>query len=130
MGIAALVTWLITAAGGFILLGTWISRGGHRPGGDSRLAPGLVFGHAGLAVVGLVLWIIYLLAETDALAWVAFVVLLPVALLGFAMFARWLTSRKAATAESRFPMVVVLGHGLFAVATLVLVLLTALGVNA
>lgn len=129
MGIAALVTWLITALGGFVLLGTWISRGGHRPGGDSRLSPGLLFSHFGLAVLGLVLWIVYLLAESDALAWIAFVVLLPVALLGFAMFARWLTSRRAATAEARFPVVVVLGHGLFAAVTLVLVLLTAIGVG-
>ena len=31
MSIAALITWLVTAAGGFIMLGVWISRGGHRP---------------------------------------------------------------------------------------------------
>lgn len=129
MGIAALVTWLITALGGFVLLGNWISRGGHRPGAESRLAPGLVFSHFGLAVIGLVLWIIYLFAETEALAWIAFVVLLPVALLGFLMFGRWLSSRRAATAEAGFPLVVVLGHGLFAAVTLVLVLLTALGVG-
>jgi hypothetical protein len=129
MGIAALVTWLITALGGFVLLGSWISRGGHRPGGESRLAPGLVFSHFGLAVIGLVLWIVYLVAETAALAWIAFVVLLPVALLGFIMFGRWLSSRRAATAEAGFPLVIVLGHGLFAAVTLVLVLLTALGVG-
>jgi hypothetical protein len=128
MGIAALITWLATALGGFVMLGIWISRGGHRSGSGTRLAPSLLYGHAGLAVVGLVLWIIYLIAGGDALAWVAFVLLLPVALLGFTMFARWLSSRRTAAAESRFPVVVVVGHGLLGAVTLVLVLLEAAGV--
>ena len=131
MAVAALITWLITAVGGFIMLGTWISKGGHRAGSGSRLAPGLVFGHFGLAVIGLLLWIAYLATDSDALAWISFVVLLPVALLGFTMLARWIPSvrAKSAAAEASFPMVVVIGHGLFAVTTLVLVLLTALGVG-
>lgn len=129
MAVAALITWLVTAAGGFIMLGTWISKGGNRPGGSSRLSPGMVFSHFLLAAAGLVLWIIYLVAGGDALAWTAFVLLLPVALLGFTMFGRWLSSRREDTAESRFPVPVVLGHGLLAATTLVLVLLVALGVG-
>ena len=129
MSIAALITWLVTAAGGFIMLGVWISRGGHRPDSGTRLAPGLVFTHFALAVAGLVLWIVYLVAHKTALAWVAFVLLLPVALLGFTMLARWIPARHTDTAESRFPVPVVVGHGLFAATTLVLVLLTALGVG-
>lgn len=129
MGIAALVTWLITAVGGFVMLGTWISHGGHRPGSGSRLAPGLVFGHFALAVIGLVLWIAYLAVDNDVLAWVAFGALLPVALLGFTMLARWIPARRSGTAESRFPVPVVIGHGLFAAATLVLAALAALGVG-
>jgi uncharacterized membrane protein len=128
MGVAALIAWLITAGGGFVMLGLWISRGGHRSGSGTRLAPGLVFGHFALAVIGLVLWIAHLLIDGDsALAWTAFVVLLPVALLGFAMLARWIPARRNDTvAESRFPVPVVVAHGLFAVTTLILVLLTAL----
>jgi hypothetical protein len=128
MAIAALVTWLVTAVGGFVMLGTWISKGGHRPGSGTRLSPGLVFSHFILAAVGLVVWIIYVVNKSDTLAWVAFVLLLPVALLGFTMFARWLGARSSTTAaaESSFPMAVVLGHGLFAATTLVLVLLEAL----
>ena len=129
MSIAALITWLVTAAGGFIMLGVWISRGGHRPDSGTRLAPGLVFTHFALAVAGLVLWIVYLVAHKTALAWVAFVLLLPVALLGFTMLARWIPARRTGTAESRFPVPVVVGHGLFAATTIVLVLLTALGVG-
>ncbi|MFR9775660.1 hypothetical protein ACL02O_06325 [Micromonospora sp. MS34] len=129
MGIAALVTWLITAAGGFVMLGTWISHGGHRPGSGSRLAPGLVFAHFALAAIGLVLWIAYLVVDNDAVAWVAFAALLPVALLGFTMLARWIAARRSGTAESRFPVPVVVGHGLFAAATLALTALAALGVG-
>ena len=126
MDIAALVTWLLTATGGFVMLGMWISKGGHRSGSGTRLAPGLVFGHFALAAAGLVLWIVYLVANESVLAWIAFGLLLVVALLGFTMFARWLPARRGATAESNFPLAVVLGHGLLAATTLVLVLLTAL----
>jgi hypothetical protein len=128
MAIAALITWLVTAVGGFVMLAMWISRGGHRPGSGSRLAPGLVFGHFALAAIGLVLWIIYVIADSDALAWVAFILLLPVALLGFTMLARWIPARTSGTAESRFPIPVVAAHGLFAATTLVLALLAALEV--
>jgi hypothetical protein len=131
MGIAALITWLITAVGGFVLVGIWAAAGGHRTGSatGSRLAPGLVFGHLGLAVAGLVLWIAYLVTGTDGLGWAGFAALLPVALLGFVMFARWLSSRRTGAAESRFPVPVVLGHGLLGATTLVLALLAAAGVG-
>jgi len=129
MAIAALITWVITAIGGFVMLGTWISRGGHRPGSDTRLAPGLVFTHFALAAIGLVLWIVYVVVHNTVLAWVAFVLLVPAALLGFAMLARWIPARRTGTVESRFPVPVVIGHGLFAATTLVLALLAALGMG-
>jgi hypothetical protein len=144
MGIAALITWLLTAVGGFYMLSVWIAKGGTRRPSASHFPPALIVGHLALAVVGLVLWIIYLLTDTDALAWVAFVVLLPVAALGFTMLVRWMPSYRARAAvaastpgagaegepaEKHFPVVVVAGHGLFAVVTVVLVLLTALGVG-
>lgn len=136
MGVGALITWLITALGGFYLLGTWIRNGGTRQPSTSKFPPGLIFGHFALAAAGLVVWIIYLFAGLGALAWVAFALLLPVAVLGFTMLARWWTGRgqttvttEQAAAEQRFPIPVIAGHGLFAVATVVLVLLTALGIG-
>lgn len=136
MAIAALITWLLTAAGGFVLLTTWISKGATRQPGTTHLPPPVVFGHFILAVAGLIVWIIYLFADKDALAWTAFILLLPVALLGLFMFTRWLpvyrdraTSGTQEAAESHFPVAVVAGHGVFAVTTVVLVLLTALGVG-
>ncbi len=148
MGIAALITWVLTAAGGFFLLATWIAKGGARGGrpGSTRFPPAVIFGHFLLAAAGLIVWIIYLITDTDALAWTAFIILVPVALLGFAMLIRWIPTYRARAvaatggpgadtapgrgpAERHFPLAVVGGHGLLAVITLVLVLLTALGVG-
>ncbi len=142
MGIAALIVWLFTAAGGFVLLGTWIAKGGARQPNSSHLPPPVVFGHFLLAVAGLIVWIVYLAVDSDALAWIAFALLIPVALLGFAMLLRWLPVYRARTAgadvgatgtpepaEKHFPVAIVGAHGVFAVTTVVLVLLTALGVG-
>ncbi len=102
MGVAALITWVITALGGAVLLGTWLSRGGLRESsaGASRFPPALILGHFLLAAVGLVLWIVYLATDAEGLTWVAFVILLVVALLGFTMLARWLQGRRAAAAAT------------------------------
>ncbi len=145
MSIAALVAWILTAGGGFVLLGKWISHGGVRSPGTSRFPPGLIFSHFGLAAAGLVLWIIYLVNDQAALAWVAFALLVVIAVLGFAMLARWIPGYRAhaavaaggagagraapEAAEQHFPVVVVGAHGVLAVVTVVLVLLAALGVG-
>ena len=149
MDIAALVAWVLTAGGGFVMLGRWVAAGGLRQqqDGATRFPAALVFGHVALAAGGLVLWIVYLALHADSLAWVAFGLLVLVALLGFTLFARWLPSRQAvevraggsrprsdagtggvqaAPAEGHLPVPVIAAHGVFAVATLVLVLLTAL----
>ena len=134
MDVAALIAWLLTAAGGFVLLGTWIAKGGHRRDAarPSRFPPGLVFGHFLLAALGLVLWIVYVAADSDGLTWVAFAVVAVAALLGFALLSRWLPQVRdrtapsgdaTATAEAQFPVPV---HGLLGATTLVLVLLAAL----
>ncbi|MFC9788145.1 hypothetical protein [Rhodococcus sp. NPDC127528] len=145
MGIAALVTWLLTAVGGFYLLATWIAKGGTRQPHTSHFPPTLIFGHFALAVIGLIVWIVYLVTDKDGIAWIAFVLLVPVALLGFAMLVRWIPTYRAHAAlgagtdrptpaeqepaEKHFPVAAVAGHGLFAVVTVLLVLLTALGVG-
>jgi hypothetical protein len=144
---AALIAWLATAAGGFVMLAIWLSRGGMKQAaeGGSRIRPPLILGHFLLAVVGLVLWIIYVATDSDALAWVAFVLLAVVALLGFTMFAIWYQRRQrgptAATGvtgspgssqtppEQHFPVPIVGLHGLLAVITVVLVFLTAIGIG-
>jgi hypothetical protein len=138
--IAALIAWIVTAGGGFFLLATWIRGGGHRQPGSSRFPPALIFGHFGLAATGLVLWIIVVANGSDTLAWISFALLVVIALLGFTMFARWLPSYRergtltgaarsataTAPAERNFPVAVVGAHGVFAVVTVVLVLLAAI----
>ncbi|GIG60048.1 hypothetical protein Lfu02_44200 [Longispora fulva] len=131
MAVAALITWLVTAVLGVSMLGMWLAGGGVRAAGGTptRLVPPLIFGHFLLAASGLVVWIIYLIVDKDALTWVAFGLLVLVATLGDVMFLRWRRSRAQSTPEARFPVALVYGHGLFAVTTVVLVLLTALGVG-
>jgi len=137
MNVAALIAWLVTALGGFYLLGKWLAGGGARQqhGGPSRFPAPVIFGHFLLAAAGLIVWIVFLLAHTKALAWTAFVILVPVALLGFTMFSRWIGVHRghraaagaAVPAERHLPVPVVLAHGALAATTLVLVLLAALG---
>ena len=139
---AALITWVLTAGGGFVLLAIWLSRGGMRQQEErgNRIRPPLIMSHFLLAAAGLVLWIIYVVDSKKTLAWIAFAALLVVALLGFAMFAIWLRRRQGGgavseavtpntPAEQHFPLAVVGLHGLLAATTLVLVLLTAAGVG-
>jgi hypothetical protein len=141
---AALILWVITALGGFGLLGMWLQRGGlgqaDQPG--RRIRPPLIFTHLVLAATGLVLWIVYLASDKKGFAWVGFALLLVVASLGFGMLALWLQRRQAPTAaagtsvgegtmpaEQHFPVAIVAAHGPAAATTLVLVLLAAAGVG-
>jgi hypothetical protein len=138
MAWAALILWIVTALGGFYLLVTWLRHGGmqqaDRPG--RRIRPPLILGHFALAATGLVLWIVYVASDSDALAWISFVLLLVVALLGFTMLAAWLAQRGGAAAaetadaaERNFPQAVVGLHGVLAATTLVLVFLATIGVG-
>lgn len=144
MDIAALVAWIVTAGGGIYLVATWLAAGGVSGRGEAatRLPVPVVFAHALVAVVGLILWIIYLVTDTRALAWVSFVLLLVIAVAGLVMVMRWLPAFQARRAiasgsgvqvgappEARFPVAVVGLHGVLAVATVVLVLLSALQIG-
>ena len=127
---AALIFWIVTAAGGFVLLAIWLRGGGMQQREGGRIRPPLILSHFALAAIGLVLWFVYLANGSETLAWIAFVLLLVVALLGFTMFAIWAGRRRAGdSAESRFPVPIVGLHGLLAATTLVLVFLAAAGVG-
>jgi hypothetical protein len=150
MSVVALIAWIITAFAGLYLLVIWlIEYDVSAPGGAiSRLPRTVITGHVLLATSGLVVWIVYLIADRGVLAWVALSILGVVALLGLTMLGRWIVVRRALTAavrastsedqaaaraatpaEGLFPVPIVLGHGLFAGATVTLVLLTVLGVG-
>lgn len=152
MAVAALITWLITAFAGLYLLVVWLIEYDVRaPGGAaSRLPRTVVTGHVLLATSGLIVWIAYLIEDKDMLAWIALSTLCAVALLGLTMLGRWILVRRALStalrararedqtavrqavampAEGHFPIPIVFGHGVLAVSTLALVLLTVLGVG-
>jgi len=152
MAVAALITWVITAGFGFFMLGTWIGNGGAKgsAGAASNFQPPVVFGHFLLAAGGLVVWIIYVINDSTALAWIAFVDLVIVAGIGDLLVVRWFKDRRTggqsvaaqsagtetattqtpvALAEQKIPTPAVVLHGIFAVSTVVLVLLSALEVG-
>jgi len=119
---------------------------------EGGFPPPLVFGHFLTAAVGLVIWVVYLVTDAAGWAWAAFAVLVVVAGAGDVLVLRWNRLRRApgmvtggasgsgaagplsttaagAVPERRIPPGIVAAHGLFAVATVVLVLLVALGVG-
>ena len=154
MSIAALITWIIAAGFGFFMLLRWATRGGVRKveGAGSNLPAARVFTHFGLAAAGLILWIVYLVTDNSLLAWIAFADLILIALLGVLMVRQWAKDGRVAMAaaaqssasgspaagtatggidlaEQHIPRAPVVLHGIFAVSTVILVLLAALEVG-
>jgi hypothetical protein len=91
MRFATLISWLLTASLGGYMLRTWIARGGlgrerARAGG---LPPQLIFGHAALAVTGLVLWGCFMASGVRALAWAAIVCVMVAVGLGLSTVTLW-----------------------------------------
>jgi manganese efflux pump family protein len=138
MGVAALISWLVTAFIGLYLVAVWLiendvsDRGAIR----SRLPGQVIGGHVLLALGGLMVWVLYLLSDEDAVGWATLGILGGIAVLGLAMFTRWIPVHRAFVAaefafpaERAFPVAMVAGHGLLAFTTFTLVMLTVLGVR-
>jgi hypothetical protein len=152
----ALVTWVGTVLGGLFLLAIWLIE--YDPdiqrAAATRLPVPVISGHAVLAIAGLVVWVAYLITDDDNFAWLTLAILAVVVCLGATMAVRWIgvyrSSVRSARAkalvgagaapgdapreflvppERHFPVSVVIGHGIFACTTIVLVLLTTLGVG-
>ena len=142
MGDAVLFTWMVTVLAGLILLVIWIIEYDpeFQSAAATRLPVPVISAHALLGLGGLELWISYLVLGKKPLAWATVAALGAVAVLGLIMAARWIgvyrafadpgpsfTTSNIAPPERRFPVPVVLAHGIVAVTTLVLALFTALG---
>jgi len=125
----------------------------------TSLPPLVLASHVTLGVGGLIVWAYYLFFDNDGLAYVATGAVLLGASLGTYMAFRWYyvyrakrqlqqlerlsnsgprgavavldrpTSARTGPPERNFPLPVVVSHGLFATATIVLVVLTAFGVG-
>jgi len=129
---AALIAWLATALGGLTLFVLWIRHGGLRQ--VEGIPARRLLSHLAIAIVGLCLWVAYLVSDKTELAWAAVVLLVAVALLGLWMFmtssrGRTTTTRTSSPAEAMFPAPVVIGHGILGLTTLILVFLAAAGIG-
>ena len=135
---AAVGTWFITIDGGLLLLGSWLRGGGLRRSRrrGPRIGPELIGLHFSLAGTAFALWIVYLLHGGRVYAIVALCMLVLVATIGFTMFGIWVVHRvsprragdptKVRPVDQRLPVTVIVLHGLFAAATLILVALTVI----
>jgi len=166
---AALAAWLLTAGLGLYMFAIWLIEddGSEERKSYRRLRAPVVFGHAGFAVTGLAVWLVYMYVNLSRLAWITILILLLVAILGAFMFTRWIPVHRMATrspelpvrqeaglgsrragagaagglggrpdgllpgiehlpAESNFPLPVVLLHGVLAVTTVTLVVITVI----
>ena len=87
-----------------------------------------VFGHFGLALAGLAIWIAFMVTGAPVLAWLAVGVIIGVAGLGMGALSAALPDPARGTApQARLPVPVIALHGMFATATILLVLLAAIG---
>ena len=129
--IAALLAWLVTAASGAFMLLRWLLAGGSlRARGSTSAPPPVMAGHAGFALTGLLGWTLFTITGWAWLGWACLVVLLPVAglgmgvlLLGLPTPARGSTGARSGKKGVAWP--VIAGHGIAAVALLLLVITAA-----
>src|SRR5205809_3463853 len=68
LGVAALISWFVTAFVGLYLLAVWLIENDvtHRGAAASRLPAPVIAGHVLLALGGLVVWVIHLLSRLSA----------------------------------------------------------------
>jgi hypothetical protein len=132
----ALYAWIATVLVGLLLLIIWLMEYDRdfQSAAATRLPVPVISTHALLGLGGLAVWGFYLVTDTDSLTVPAVVDLGLVVLLGLIMAARWLQVLRAYPAagssltrvvvvppERHFPRPVIVIHGIFAVATVVLV---------
>jgi hypothetical protein len=146
MSFIALITWFAAVVAGLCLLAIWLVEY-DKSDVASHLPRTMVSAHALLAVSGLVVWLAYLDGGTSGLVWMSVLILAVVAALGLTMAGRWLgvyrmyktpsalvvptgahaaSSPAAVPPERKFPVPVVIAHGILAAATIIMVLLTAI----
>ena len=141
MSAAALVAWIVTVLAGLVLLLIWLMEYDRdfQTAAATRLPVPLISTHALLGLGGLMAWGFYLVGGDDQLAWDTVADLGVVVVLGLIMAARWIGVYRAYDApdsstsvvirvppERHFPRSVVAIHGILAVSTLVLVVLSVL----
>ncbi len=91
MAIAAAVAWVLTASIGVYMLRTWVARGGLRRQRATGVGvpPAVVFGHAGAALTGLLIWLGFIQTGWDPLAWLGVTVIAGTIALGICTVTLW-----------------------------------------
>ena len=125
VSLATAVAWTIAVIAGIYLLSYWLTGDGPHRAKVTRLPAVLVVSHPALAVTALACWAGGLITGSRALVWAAFAGLAATALLGFAMFTRWLGAGRHTTAARGFPALAVTLHGVAGVTAFTLVFLSA-----
>jgi len=152
LDLATLMAWFVTAAVGSYLLAGWLAAGGlgrRRPA--ASLVPVTVLSHVGLAVAGLGLWVGFVITGTRVLAWVGVGLIVLIAGLGMGALsaalpepgqsaspagsgsagpdpvARVQPQADPGSSKAGTPVAVIAVHGMLATATILLVLLAAIG---
>jgi hypothetical protein len=95
----------------------------------------VILGHVGLGLLGLALWTFFIVTGWAALAWISVALLACVAGLGMTVLFSGLPRPRpsasqapsSATRSGRQPAAAIAAHGLFVLASLLLVLLAAIG---
>jgi hypothetical protein len=144
MSAASLFAWIATVLVGLLLLVIWLME--YDPQFQStaatRLPIPVISTHALLGMAGLLLWGAYLLADEDRLAYATIADLAVAVALGLTMAWRWIgvyrtyrtAPRRDASVtrvmtvppERHFPLSAVVLHGVLAVTTVILVVVTVL----
>lgn len=103
MRFATLITWAVTAGFGGYMLRTWVARGGlHRERArKGGLPPQLIFGHATLALTGLVLWASFTASGARALAWLGIACMMVAVGMGLSTVTLWTPYPAAKPGERR-----------------------------
>ncbi|HTA09097.1 MAG TPA: hypothetical protein VK836_11325 [Streptosporangiaceae bacterium] len=94
LDVAALVVWLATESLGAIMLRGWFARGGtlgirRQPGQREGMSLPILAGHAGLNLIGLLFWILFLLSGARILSFVALGFMAPAIGLGISTVTIW-----------------------------------------
>jgi hypothetical protein len=141
MGTVAFFAWMGTVLAGLVLLVIWLMEydRDYQTLAATRLPVPVISLHALLGIGGLLVWGFYLLTDEDPVAWAAVGGLGVITVLGLTMAARWMgvyrayaapasmpTRLSAVPPERHFPRPVIVIHGLFAAATIFLVVFTVL----
>ncbi len=91
MAIAAVIAWVLTASIGVYMLRTWVARGGLRRQRATGVGvpPAVVFGHASVALTGLLIWLGFIKTGWDPLAWLGVMLIAGAIALGVCTVTLW-----------------------------------------